>query len=992
MTQNNEKARILIVDDVSENLHAMMAILREQYAVIAATSGEKALELAARSPQPDLLLLDIQMPGMDGYEVLRRLKADPDTADIPVIFVTALSEAADEARGLKLGAADYISKPINPDLLHLRVLTQLELRRYRRKPAAPGNGEPSQQLSILVVDDVPENIHELVGALSGEYRVLVANSGAKAIELVQGAQPPDLVLLDIVMPEMDGYEVCRRIKATVAGNRIPVIFLSVVDQVVEKVRGFSIGAADFITKPFDIDEVRARIRTHLELSRLQRYFEQVVAQRTAALQQTADRLRASLEEQRLAASVFDNAAEGMMVTDAEANILRVNRAFVELSGYPIEELVGRNPRLLKSERHGRDFYRALWTALKEQGGWQGEIWNRRKDGNLYPALASLNAVRDAEGKLTHYIGLFSDLSHLRDTEQKLDYLAYRDPLTGLPNRTLFVQLLSQAIEQARMGGRQFALFAIDLENFKAINDSLGHAVGDELLIEAGRRIKALSQGGEAMSRIGGDEFNLILAPIESPQSAGLFAQRLIGTLEQPFPADGRPVYVGASVGIALYPADGDQAEMLMRSADAALNHAKDEGGNTLRFFSHELTVRARERLVLEADLRHALQNHELRLYYQPQIDLASGQVVGIEALVRWQHPQRGVVSPAEFIPLAETSGLIVELGEWVLKTACRQIKSWADQRLTGAHTSVNVSAVQLSRSNLLEAVRHALQESGIPPDMLELEITESFMMSDLNGAMKTLAEIRKLGVRLAIDDFGTGYSSLSHLQQLNVDKLKIDISFIRDMTSNSGKAAIVQAIIALGHGLGLHIVAEGVEEEGQAHYLRDLQCDSLQGYLVSKPIPGEEMTRFLTRYLAAPVAASDEGGQTLLVVDDESNMLSALKRLLRTENYHILTASSGEEALAVLANHPVGVIVSDQLMKGMNGAELLERVRLIHPDITRILLSGHTGVDNLAEAVNRGEIFRFLPKPWDDAELLETIHVAFQHYGEKLNAQRGRTR
>jgi len=412
----------------------------------------------------------------------------------------------------------------------------------------------------------------------------------------------------------------------------------------------------------------------------------------------------------------------------------------------------------------------------------------------------------------------------------------------------------------------------------------------------------------------------------------------------------------------------------------------------LRFFSHDLTVRARERLVLEADLRHALQNHELRLYYQPQINLASGQVVGIEALVRWQHPQRGVVSPAEFIPLAETSGLIVELGEWVLKAACRQIKGWADQRLTGAHTSVNVSAVQLSRSNLLEAVQHALQESGIPPDMLELEITESFMMADLPGAMKTLAEIRKLGVRLAIDDFGTGYSSLSHLQQLNVDKLKIDISFIRDMTSNSGKAAIVQAIIALGHGLGLHIVAEGVEEEGQAHYLRDLQCDSLQGYLVSKPIPGEEMTKFLTRYLAAPVATSDEGGQTLLVVDDENNMLSALKRLLRSENYRILTASSGDEALAVLASHPVGVIVTDQLMPGMRGAELLERVRLIYPNITRILLSGHTGVDNLAEAVNRGEIFRFLSKPWDDEELLETIHVAFQHYGEKMNALRQRAR
>lgn len=985
------KAKILIVDDVSDNLHAMMNMLRDKYAVVAATDGEKALELAGRQPQPELILLDIKMPGMDGYEVLRRLKADPTTSDIPVIFVTGLSESADEARGLKMGAADYITKPVNPDLLSLRVLTQLELRRYRRKPVpthANGDSVLSQHPSILVVDDVPENIHELVSALSDEYRIQVANSGAKALALVQGAAPPDLVLLDILMPEMDGYEVCRRIKATEAGNRIPVIFLSVVDSSVEKVRGFSIGAADYITKPFDIDEVRARIRTHLELSRLQRFFEQMVAQRTAALQETAQQLLASMGQLRLAATVFDNAAEGMMVTDADNNVVSVNHAFVEVTGYTPQEVIGKNPRLLRSDRHDVDFFRDLWGALESRGSWQGELWNRRKDGSLYPALTSINVVRDTHGKLTHYIGLFSDLSHLKNTEQKLDYLAYHDLLTELPNRTLFNQLLAVAAQKAARDGTQFALLALDLDNFKIINDSLGHAVGDKLLIEAAQRIKSLLRGVDALSRIGGDEFNVILDPIESSQSALLLAQHMIEALSVPFQAGGQSVYVGASVGIALYPADGDSAEMLSRNADAALNQAKDEGRNTLRFFSSGLTTSARERLVLESELRHALENHELRLYYQPQIDLSSGQISGMEALIRWQHPMRGLVLPGEFIALAEASGLIVALGEWVLMTACRQIKVWVDSGLALPHSSVNVSAVQLGRSNLLEVVKHALSETGIAPDLLELEITESFVMSDLPGAMKTLADIKKLGVRLSIDDFGTGYSSLSYLQQLNVDKLKIDISFIRDMTSNSGKAAIVQAIIALGHGLGLTIVAEGVEEEGQAKYLRGLQCDGIQGYLVSQPLSGDDMTRFLGSYRAAPVRNSDEGMHTLLLIDDEANMLSALKRMLRHENYRILTAGSGDEALALLAENQVGVILSDQLMPGMNGTELLARVRLMHPNIVRMLLSGHTGVDNLTEAINRGEIFRFLTKPWEEQELIDAIRAAFRHYGETVNAQK----
>jgi len=369
----NNKPKILIVDDVSENLHTMMDILREKYAVVAATSGEKALEMAAGKPQPDMILLDVRMPGMDGYEVLHKLKGNPVTADIPVIFITALSEAGDEARGLKMGAVDYISKPINPDLLKMRLLTQLELRRYHRKPVLPGEGAPQRHLSILIVDDVPENIHEFVNALTDEYSVMVANTGQKAIDQVQGPNPPDLILLDIKMPEMDGYEVCRRIKATEAGTRIPVIFLSVVDATTEKVRGFSIGAADYITKPFDIDEARARIHTHLELSRLQRFFEQEVAQQTAALQETMGKLKATL----------DAIPDLLFEVDLEGRYLDIHSPREDLLAAPKEELLGK----LISEMLPREAAKVCLDALREanETGWssdkqfvlhlvQGDFW------------------------------------------------------------------------------------------------------------------------------------------------------------------------------------------------------------------------------------------------------------------------------------------------------------------------------------------------------------------------------------------------------------------------------------------------------------------------------------------------------------------------------------------------------------------------------------------------------------------------------------------
>ena len=849
------RPRLLIVDDVQENLHALMNILREDYAIIAATQGEKALELARREPQPDLILLDVRMPGMDGYSVLAALKIDPATADIPVIFVTALAEAADEARGLAMGAAEYISKPVNPDLLRARIRSQLDLARYRQHPVAfdiSGHTDPNNPPTLLVVDDIPENIHELIESLRDDYRIMVARCGAKAIDAVRGDSPPDLILLDIVMPEMDGYEVCRRIKETPAGNRIPVIFITVVDATHEKVKGFDLGAADYITKPFDIDEVRARIRTHLELSRLRRFLEDLVAQRTTMIQVS---------------------------------------------------------------------------------------------------------------------------------EEKYRTLAHRDPLTGLANRVLFAELLEHAILQAERGGGSFALLHVGLDNFATVNESLGHRVGDRVLAEVAQRLQRVLPERDTIARMGGDEFNILLE-VGSGAPVDLTAQRLIDTLAEPFRLNEHSAYVGASVGIALYPADGSSADGLQSNADAALRQAKAQGRGTLCFFSPEMTSRARQRLGMEVELRQALDRQELCLHYQPQVDLISGEIVGLEALVRWQHPERGLVSPGEFIPLAEESGLVVPLGDWVLRETCRQIKAWSAAGLTPRLTAVNVSAVQLGRGQLASSVKAALAESGIAPGQLELEITESFVMVNRDRSFQALADIKALGVRLSIDDFGTGYSSLGYLQQLDVHRLKVDLSFVRDMTTNSGNAAIVRAVIALGHSLGLEIVAEGVEDMGQARYLRSLQCDVMQGYLIARPMPAAETTRFLTSFTAPHIPVDDEGRSTLLLVDDDPGVLAALKRLLRRENYRILTASGCDDALATLAVHPVGVIIVDQRMPGVSGTELLARARTMHPRTVRMVLSGYTGLDSLTAAINRGEIFKFLTKPWDDAELLQTVRDAFRHYSE----------
>lgn len=839
---NQHRPRILIVDDVRENLHLLMNILKANHTMMAATSGEKALEIARREPQPELILLDIKMPGMDGYSVLSTLKSDPATAHIPVIFVTALGDAADIAGGLELGVADYITKPVDPEMLLLRVNTQLTLQRYREGTALFDAGpdvEIAHVPSVLVVDDVPENVHGLLEVLRDDYRVIVANSGMKALDIVQSESPPDLILLDIMMPGLGGYDVCEHIKSLPERNRIPIIFVTVAGSKEEKLKGFQLGAADYVTKPFDVDEVRARVRMHLELGRLRRFLERLVGQRTAMLQKSEDKYRV----------LADYSPNWEYWLAPDGSYLYVSPACVEVSGYAPEDFFN-DPGLMEKIIEPDDL--PAWAEFGPSCGKDAlmplALHIRHRDGSERWVEHTAKPVVNDEGQLLGWRGSYANITQRRQAEQRLDFFTHRDPLTGLSNRALFAELLVHATKQAEHNQSEFALLFINLDNFKTINESLGHRAGDRLLVEVATRLRNFLPGIDAIARVGGDEFNVILELEANAPGVDLLGQRIIDILSSPYQLDGNSAYVGASVGIALYPTDGHDVETLQSNADAALHQAKAKGHGSLRFFSPEMSRRAKERLALEADLRGALERGEFSLHYQPQVDLRNSELVGLEALIRWTHPVRGNVPPNVFIPLAEECGLIVELGDWILQSACRQIRRWTDAGLAPRHTAVNISAVQLSRGRLLDSVTSTLEKTGVAPEQLELEITESFVMLERELSFQSLADLRALGVSLSIDDFGTGYSSLSYLQQLKVHKLKIDMSFVRDMMKNSSNAAIVKAVIALGKSLGLEVIAEGVEDSAQAQYLREQGCDVMQGYLVSKPLPEEEISQFLADF------------------------------------------------------------------------------------------------------------------------------------------------
>jgi diguanylate cyclase (GGDEF)-like protein/PAS domain S-box-containing protein len=602
-----------------------------------------------------------------------------------------------------------------------------------------------------------------------------------------------------------------------------------------------------------------RLISHLEkekerVDRLNDQLERRVVERTAELTQSNQDLQREIAERKRtaealsqAAAVFENTSEGAMITDTEQRIVAVNRAFGEITGYTQQEAVGMTSQFLYVKERDEPLFTDMTNSVRRNGQWRGELWQQRKNGDNFPVWLSISTINDDRGQVAYYVSLFSDITSLKESQEKLERLAHHDALTGLPNRLLFHVRLEHALERARREHNRVAILCLDLDHFKNINDSLGHPAGDHLLQAVTQRLLHAVREEDTVARLGGDEFSLLLEQLREPQDAALVAEKLLKVLAKPFSLEAQESYITGSIGISLFPDDGQDSTTLLKNADSALYQAKDHGRNNYRFYTKALTRAAFKRLELESNLRRAVERDEFILFYQPQVDLRDGRVVGAEALLRWCHPDLGLVLPTEFIPMTESTGLIVTLGEWVLHNACAQAKAWQDQGLPGIRIAVNLSSVQISRGEILQTVERVLRDTGLDARYMELEITEGLIMQQSQHTDRTLDDLTAMGVKLAIDDFGTGYSSLTYLKRLPLHRLKIDKSFVREISADAEDRAIIRAVIALGNSLNLMVVAEGVENEIQREFLSSNGCDEAQGYFYGAPLPADDFAALLGR-------------------------------------------------------------------------------------------------------------------------------------------------
>jgi diguanylate cyclase (GGDEF)-like protein/PAS domain S-box-containing protein len=695
-----------------------------------------------------------------------------------------------------------------------------------------------------------------------------------------------------------------------------------------------------------------------------------------------DLLKAQQTQIKLAAQVFAQGREGIAITDAQRHIVMTNKAFTSISGYTEAELLGKNTRLFSSGRHGPEFYQAMWDAINTKDYWAGEIWDRRKDGTEFPAWLTISAMRDEQGQITHYLGNFNDLSDAKAAESRIQWLSHFDVLTGLPNRALLQDRTTHAISMMQRANEPLTMMLVGIDHFKVITDTLGYQVGDELLVEIAKRLSQSVREQDTVARLAGKEFVLVL-PDTAASGAAHLASELLWKLAQPYHLGGREQTLTVSIGIASYPDNGSDFESLFRAVEIAMHRAQVKGRDTFQFYSDDMYQQALARDQMTKALRQAAALEQLQLVYQPLVDLQTGRISGLEALLRWHHPELGSVSPVQFIPMAEESGLIADIGKWVFRRACHDIRTWLDKGIKVPHVAVNVSPLQFHDSDLIGQVKNALTDYQIDPTLIYIEVTEGALMDDVPRSDAMLKELKDLGVKLSLDDFGTGYSSLSYLKRFPFDKVKIDQSFVRDITTSQSDAVIVKVIVSMAHGLGLKVIAEGVETEAQCEIMRTSVCDEIQGYFFSKPISAQAIEELFSegRQLPPHLLRLQKPQRTLLLVDDEPNIVASLKRLFRRDGYIILTANSGSQGLDVLSKHKVDVIISDQRMPGMTGVEFLRAAKANYADTIRIVLSGYTELQSVTDAINEGAVYRFLTKPWEDEPLREQIQKAFEYKG-----------
>ncbi|MDB5746017.1 MAG: putative signaling protein [Massilia sp.] len=914
-------ATILIVDDRPSNRAYLLALLGfTEHRLLEAEDGAAALALV-HGERPDLIITDILMPTMDGYEFVQRLRASRELAATRVIFYSAVyAERETIAMARSCGVQTVLGKPSDPEDIMNAVNAELGLvaagpragaAGFDTAPAtdfplppprgpaqedAPGAARPdAAQPSVAQPDTRLATLRDMSLRLAGERKVEgLAQAFLRAAGRIVDADQVALCLLDsdersvrhlgasgcdaaLFKPCAVATRLTGALPGALLDARQPLLlaandpllaglpaglaragaFLGLPVRDLHHLHGWIVFAREsgppggaHAFGPEDAlwaSALAAQLAVAYENLNLygvvQRHAAQLQLEATARAQADAA-LRESEHRLELARQVFDSTQESIMMTDASANIVAVNPAFEHNTGFREWEVIGRNPRLLASSRHDAPFYRRMWDGLEQHGQWRGEIWNRRKNGEVYPERMSISAVHDDAGKITAYVSVSTDLSALKAAHNQLDFLSNHDALTLLPNRSLFHDRLQQSIAAARRDGTQLALLLVNVDRLSRINDSLGHAAGDALLREVARRASEVAGPADTVARLSGDEF-VLLTECEDTEAIILVARGLIDAVAQPVSVRGHDVVVTASIGISIFPRDGDVPGDLLKAADAALAHQKDAGRNGFRFFKGEMNDQALRWLALETRLRRAIGRAELALHFQPQVARADGRVLGMEALLRWYSPELGRISPADFIPLAEDTGLILPIGDWVIRQACLQNKAWQDAGLARIPVAVNVSAHQFKAGTVPAVVRAALIESGLEGRYLEVELTESVMLGDTTAAEAQLAELRAMGVSLSLDDFGTGYSSLGYLSRFSLDKLKIDQAFVRNITTDPRSAAIAQATIALADGLSLRVVAEGVETLAQRDFLGRIGCEVLQGYLYSQPLPAREMETLL---------------------------------------------------------------------------------------------------------------------------------------------------
>ncbi len=833
---------------------------------------------------------------------------------------------------------------------------------------------------ILIVDDQPVNVELLEYLLTSTgYKDVRSTTDPRVVAGWHTEHHFDLIILDLQMPGMSGFDVMDALKPLEPDGWLPVLVVTA--QPDHKLRAFESGARDFISKPFDPVETLTRIRNMLEMrllhNRERNYatrLEQTVRERTAELQ----RFR----------SAMDATADAIFLLDAaSAELVDVNEGACRMLGYPRGELLGQSasrlglgtPEALRAQAERlADYAAAIGPARSPE---LNELDLMRRDLIAVPVELYWQLLQ-RPGQPTVMLGVARDISERRQAEELLQHMAHYDSLTGLPNRTLFFKIVADAITVAQDKSRRIVVLMIGLDRFKNINDSLGTALGDDLLRQFSNRLVQTARIRDTVGRVGGDEFALILTMSRDQQDAVHAANEVREALRLPFELDGHQAVLSASIGISVYPDDATDPQTLVKYADTAMERAKQAGRDGYRFFTAGMNVQVLARLDMELALRRAFDNDELRLHFQPKVNLHTGGFAGAEALLRWERPGFGLVYPAEFVPVLEDTGLVVRVGAWIIDAACQQISDWISDGTGPVRVAVNVASRQFVEGDLEQLVRDALARHQTPPELLELELTETSLMSNAERTITVLKSLKALGIKVAIDDFGTGYSSLAYLQRFPIDKLKIDIAFVRDITINPNDAAIALAIISMAHSLKLQVVAEGVETRAQLEYLRRNRCDEVQGYFYSKPLPPEALSQLVRAAQLLPPAPGEASppAQTLLIVDDDVNVLASLHRLFRRDGYQILTAASPTEAFELLALHAVQVILCDQRMPAMSGTEFLSKVKELYPETIRIILSGYTGLEAVLDAINRGAIYRFYTKPWDDTQLRDNIRLAFHHY------------